>query len=191
MNWCKARELTQSDDLKTAAYLAYLASSPFYQLFTKDTKELVEALIPQFSLEQSELYDSWILKDGKQILGSYSAFNAEELNERQTTSFKSLLEFFPLSTALLENLRHYKDSVAPIPSAGFYLARITTEQSRVSKGVGSLLLTHFETSAGKNSPLLLHVASNNHAAIRFYEKRGYQQLSGSETYQISAYTKNI
>ncbi len=194
MNWCLARQLTHGDELKTAAELTCQASENFYHLFSSSPQKLNSAITAQFNLEQSELYDTWVYRKEGAVMGCYSAYPTHELNERQTTSLKSLMDYFPLDSALMDKLRSYRTKVMPIHVGGFYLARIATRADQQSKGIGAELLKHFEDTAKKSStpsPLVLHVDNENLRAIQFYLKNGFKLMDNSDPYSISAYQKNI
>jgi len=100
--------------LEQTADLIYQSFSEYYDLFSGNRKALLDSIRNQLREEHSELENSRILSHSNEIMGVYSWYLAEEMQERKMISLRMLLDIPETNANVFQDLEAFKQQVSVV-----------------------------------------------------------------------------
>lgn len=175
----KASNCTLRDGEQTQlARLIYLALPDFYGALPGGDDDRLGLIAAETVTQGTECENPWIAREGAEILGAICAFPLSELKERQQQSMLGIMRGIDRAARkeFRDTMRDGGHSVQPFDQlSGLYIARISVAATRQGSGLGQRLFAALVAKTGEG-PISLHVDRENAAAIRFYEKLGFEFL---------------
>jgi len=183
-----AARLTRESEAEIAE-LVYDAGREFYDCFAVPRARLLDAIAAQVLRSGTELSGTHALWSGEHVDGIVSTVEADELRRAQTVSVAHLLRQLTASERerAMVRLGEHSALIEPIPPEGVYVARFAVQPQQRGRGLGRRLLA-WVCDAFEDQTLTLHINRANEAAVRLYERCGFQRLS-DEGFGFPAYVR--
>lgn len=115
------------------------------------------------------------------VIVGFSVSDKEEIDQKSGKDFARAMGFFRFLSRMPLFIRMEKMMPSVGDDNGYYVHTISVDSDFRGRGFGSEMI---EQVAVENGSLYLHVKRDNEAAIRFYERNGFERLGeGSMTHK--------
>lgn len=108
------------------------------------------------------------------VIVGFSISEKAEIERKSGRDFARAMGFFRFLARMPLFVRMNKMMPAVEDESGYYVQFISVAEEHRGRGFGSEMI---ERAAAEHGPLYLHVNGDKEAAIRFYERNGFEQLA--------------
>ena len=126
-------------NLLEAARLSYIAFEDFYNIFSKDNYKMISVISDHLN-NFSELNQKLVCQHHNKLVGICSYYKTPEMNERQTSGLKSLLEISGNIASSMRSLRMYRQNFSTPSNEGMYISRFAVNELYRGSGLALDLL---------------------------------------------------
>ncbi|GLQ21971.1 GNAT family N-acetyltransferase [Algimonas porphyrae] len=167
----------------TLGRLNVLAYPEFYNGLGLEGEALDRLSADMFDVSEGELSDTIVaISDEDTLCGYLSALPSDDFRAAASRTAFAVLKGVARDQRkpVMAHMQAIGAGQDALPANTHYLARIAVSPDWQGKGIAAELMDIFEAQGG-GCDHVLHVAADNARAIRFYEKRGYETESGSDS----------
>ncbi len=168
------------------ARLAYQSSPEYFNLLFNDELSAL-AQLEKWTLRRDSEYSAFccmiLLEDGVASGGAITFGGNEQLQRRRADLFQLFKELSRIDRDRLKSkLAQVAHLAHPAESTDFYIRVLAIDPKARGRGLGALLLTECVQRgfAMGFARVRLEVRADNLAAVRLYERAGFQSISESE-----------
>jgi ribosomal protein S18 acetylase RimI-like enzyme len=173
------------DQLGAIGKLNLLAYPGFYGRLQIPELNTIELCAELFFVKKGELANARFALEERSVIGFFAGIPSADLPAALSATALHILKRVSAEsrTHVLSVMEETKRRLPPVPPGTHYLARLAVVPERWGGGLARMLMDAF-FEEGISGAYSVHVERNNHRAIRFYTKLGFDMVSQTTHYLV-------